>query len=242
MYRTLSRSAPLRDGTGAEAPILSEVLCGEGFELLELVGDQAWGIAQVDRSVGYIPADALQDPIAATHIVIQPNAHVNAADGSVIHTLPMGARVAAEINGAQAMLQDGGVMESKALTSLTGKRSGDYVAVAESLVGISGKTGGRSGEGVNCTGLVFLALEIAGISAPRFCDVQAAELGIPLEEGTALQRGDLIFFANHVVMLTDSDHVIHAVADSLPVTIESIDAVIGSGRFGPVVAQRRIGA
>lgn len=50
---------PIRAGADSTSAILSEVLPGETFDLLELSSAGAWGISTTDNVVGYIDADAL---------------------------------------------------------------------------------------------------------------------------------------------------------------------------------------
>lgn len=75
--------------------------------------------------------------------------------------------------------------------------------------------GGRSGNGIDCSGLTQLVFAMCGISIPRDSSVQG-EKGqlIPFEEH---QPGDLAFFCKanqsritHVGMVCDSESIIHA--------------------------------
>ena len=61
--------------------------------------------------------------------------------------------------------------------------------------------GGKTSLGIDCSGLVQVALGAAGIAAPRDSDMQAETIGkaLPLGEGLpALKRGDLVFWPGHV--------------------------------------------
>ncbi|MBR0551225.1 C40 family peptidase [Stakelama marina] len=116
--------------------------------------------------------------------------------------------------------------------------SGDFVATAESLVGVPATPGGRSKKGLNCTGLVFLALQRAGIECPRFCDLQAQALGTEVPANASLQRGDLIYFDDHAAIMTDDSNLVH-VTDT-GVERAALADVEGSERYGAIVARRRI--
>lgn len=116
----------------------------------------------------------------------------------------------------------------------------DIASAAETLIGIPARPGGRSPAGVDRAGLVFLAMQMTGGTAPRFCDLQAEQLGIPVTAGEALRRGDLLFFADHAAILSDAEHVVHLPAGGGPVTRETLDAIVGSGAFGPVTMVRRL--
>lgn len=57
--RTLLTPATLRAGRDADADALAELASGDAFELLDVTGDAAWGIAAGRGLVGYLPAAAL---------------------------------------------------------------------------------------------------------------------------------------------------------------------------------------
>ncbi len=62
MPRTLATAAELRSGAAPDAEVLARLEAGEVFEVLELAGDHAWGVAPRAGVVGYLPADALRNP------------------------------------------------------------------------------------------------------------------------------------------------------------------------------------
>ena len=62
-----------------------------------------------------------------------------------------------------------------------GDRLKDYVRAAERLVGTPYLWGGKTSLGLDCSGLVQLALYAAGIECPRDTDMQEAEVGEPVE-------------------------------------------------------------
>ena len=62
MPRTLSVPADLRISAAADSEVLANLAAGDVFEVLELAGNHAWGVAPGAGLVGYIPASALADP------------------------------------------------------------------------------------------------------------------------------------------------------------------------------------
>ena len=90
---------------------------------------------------------------------------------------------------------------------------------SEALIGVPYRWGGRSGDGVDCSGLVQMALAAARIAAPRDSDQQRT-LGRPVERGCGLARGDLVFFPGHVGMMVDGERLIHANAYWMAVSVE----------------------
>lgn len=57
--RTLAAAAPLRSAPSETADEVGELSAGETFLLLEDSVGWAWGYAESDGRVGYLPSDAL---------------------------------------------------------------------------------------------------------------------------------------------------------------------------------------
>ncbi len=57
--RRLATDATLRAERDAASATVETMAAGERFELLDLIGDDAWGIAPDRTLVGWLPADAL---------------------------------------------------------------------------------------------------------------------------------------------------------------------------------------
>jgi cell wall-associated NlpC family hydrolase len=209
--RTAGRSTPILARAGARESVLSEVLAGEPFDALEISGNHIWGASPIDGSVGFVEADAFTAFWAPTHIVAIRAAKVRALpslDSQAVGTLPMGSCVAATPSGDSAFEVDGGYVDADALLPLDGL-SLDIATVAERLIGAPARAGGRSGAGLDSAGLVFLSLKLAGIPAPRFLDLQSAELGMNLAETAPFVRGQILFFADDAAIVTDRDNAVH---------------------------------
>ena len=119
------------------------------------------------------------------------------------------------------------------------------MAVAERFAAVPYLWGGKTSLGLDCSGLVQLALAACGISAPRDSDLQEQSLGVQLapEPGFAnLRRGDLVFFKGHVAIMRDRETLVHANAHHMAVTIETLVAVIARLQTGggEVTAVKRL--
>lgn len=241
--------APLAAKPDPDAEMTSEVLFGETVRVFEERAGWAWLQADLDGYVGYAPSAAFSPVVhPATHRVAVTATLVQAEPitrAPPLMDLSLGARVTViGAAGAYSALQGGGFVPTRHLMAI-GEKVRDSVAVAEALVGAPYLWGGRSRIGIDCSGLVQIALQAAGRAAPRDSD-QQRELGhsIPITADlSGLDRGDLVFWPGHVGMMVDADRVIHANAHHMAVVVEPlVDAAARSQAAGnAVLAIRRLG-
>ncbi|UZK67238.1 SH3 domain-containing protein [Sphingomonas sp. M1-B02] len=59
--RTLLVATTLRCASPIDSEVMAQLAAGETFEVLELAGVHAWGVAPTHGLVGYIPATAIGD-------------------------------------------------------------------------------------------------------------------------------------------------------------------------------------
>jgi cell wall-associated NlpC family hydrolase len=130
-------------------------------------------------------------------------------------------------DGAFAVTREGWYLPKPHISEI-GRNEPDFVAVAERFVGTPYLWGGKSSFGVDCSGLVQLALSAAGIGCPRDSDMQQDALGRTLEpeETKHLQRGDLIFWNGHVAIARDATTIVHANAYHMATVIETTGEAI----------------
>ena len=238
----LTATAPLRAAPSRDAVAVSEVLRGECFAVVDASGDWAWGYTRHDGYVGYVELSALGETCGASHVVATPAALIFAAPdikAPVLGRLPMGARMAAHEDGAFVAIAEGGFVHVRHVAPIDIPAE-DFVAVAAQLTGTPYRWGGRSGDGIDCSGLVQLALGFAGISAPRDSDQQAA-LGSALDDGAPRQRGDLVFLPGHVGIMASDTALLHANAHWMRVVTEPLaDVLARQPKDGGITATRRM--
>ncbi len=214
--RIIAASAPLRRSPRAEAPLETEALFGEAVTVYD--EDEGWAWAQLARDdyVGYLPNAALGAPSESTHRVAALRTH--AYPGPAIKMPPrMALSLGAQLTivgreGDFAVSENGLYLWSRHLAELD-EREPDWVAVAEHFLETPYLWGGRTSEGIDCSGLVQTALMAAGIASPRDSDMQEAALGEPIaiDDGSApLARGDLVFWKGHVGIMRDPVTLLHA--------------------------------
>jgi cell wall-associated NlpC family hydrolase len=211
----------------------TEALFGETLTVYEERDGWAWVQLTRDRYVGYVPSDALSPDIdAPTHRV--------RALGTFVYPVPdikspplMHLSINSELSLAGGderflMLRGGGFVVTRHVAE-RGRYVNDFVDIAERFIGTPYLWGGRTRVGLDCSGLVQVSLEAAGIAAPRDTDMQQAELGSDIaiaDVREGVQRGDLIFWKGHVGIMTDGVTLVHANAHHMAVTAETLPEAI----------------
>jgi cell wall-associated NlpC family hydrolase len=221
---------------GAEA--VSELLPGEGFAVLDLTAGWAWGYCLADHRVGYVEAIGLAEPLRPSHVVIEAQAPIQAGPDPLAATLsylPMGSHVQGEVRGASLEFE-GGFVPLAYLRPL-GEHEEDPVAVAQRLLGAPYRPGGRTCHGVDCSGLVQLALQLCGIEAPRDAREQRG-LGEALDDDVPLKRGDLLFCEDHVGMMVDDRMAIQVSHEALKVAVEPFSCAQAPGSKAGIERRR----
>jgi cell wall-associated NlpC family hydrolase len=214
--RIIAASAPLRRSPQADAPLETEALFGESATVYDEREGWAWAQLERDRYVGYLPGATLGAPSAPTHRVAALRTH--AYPGPAIKLPPrMALSLGALLTivgreGDFGVSQDGFYLWSRSLAELSATEP-DPVTVAELFLETPYLWGGRTSEGVDCSGLAQAALTAAGIASPRDSDMMEATLGqaVAINDPTApLARGDLIFWKGHVGIMRDPATLLHA--------------------------------
>lgn len=242
--------APVADLRGAprlDAPLDTQLLRGQTVTVYEEHEGWAWGQCADDGYVGYMPSEALRAPgpalthrvaVARTFVYPGPNMKLPAT-----LALPFGAKVAvAATRGDFAMLSDGQAIYARHLVSADA-RAPDFVGVAERFIGAPYLWGGKTPDGLDCSGLVQIALTAAGIACPRDTDMQEGALGRALPEDEPLARGDLVFWKGHVGIMRDATTLLHANGFHMLVESEPFAQArerIARASFGAVTSIRRL--
>ena len=222
--------APLKSAPDPYGPLASTLLHGEVFEVTETVDGWSRGRARSDGYIGHVPAATLgpMDDAARTHAVTLPMTHLYAAP--TIKAEPVGmlfldsrVRVGGE-DGAFARLSSGLYIERTHLAPVD-DYAPDYVAVARMFLHAPYLWGGNTVQGIDCSGLVQMAMARAGRPVWRDSDMQEASIGETVDPGGPLARGDLVFWRGHVGILTAPDTILHATEYTLRVLEEPYPAM-----------------
>jgi cell wall-associated NlpC family hydrolase len=220
--------APMREGPSSDAMLSTQALKGERVTIYDRTGEGfAWGQLNGDGYVGWLPDRALAKPAAKpTHKVTALSTF--AFPGPSIKLPPVATLVMGSVitvtreDGGFAVTREGWYLPRQHLGSVD-RFADDFVAVAERFVGTPYLWGGKSSLGIDCSGLIQVALNAAGTGCPRDSDMQQDGLGRALDpaEMKRLQRGDLIFWKAHAAIVRDAETIVHANAHHMAAAIEN---------------------
>ena len=251
VFEVIDPHTAVRAAPAPDAPLLTEALKGERVTVYDLNAEGwAWGQLAADSYVGWLSANALA-PVGApaTHKVSAlrtfgfPGPSIKLPP---LEALPLGARLAiARVEDRLAVTRSGAYVPLPHLAPLDFIEP-DFVAVAERFLGVPYLWGGKTALGIDCSGLVQVALTAAGHVCPRDSDMQEGALGAPVadaERELRLRRGDLVFWKGHVAIVRDPGTLIHANAFHMAVALEPFAEAVARIRAAgsEVTSVRRIG-
>ncbi|MDV4143307.1 NlpC/P60 family protein [Shimia sp. FJ5] len=222
-----------------------QLLMGEAVTILGQREDTAHIRAEKDGYHGFVNAAALGPESQPTHKISAPASHAYAEPDLKSPdrlSLSFASRVAVIATSGDFCETEYGHIPAQHLRPIDSLET-DPAAVAERFIGTPYLWGGNSRFGIDCSGLVQAAFLACGHPCPGDSDLQAADLGEALPDGTPYLRNDLLFWKGHVALVLTPKTLIHANAHAMAVAVEGIDAAIAriaSQGDGPVTAHRRL--
>lgn len=228
------RAAPDR---GAQQ--LTQLLTGETVNVFDEQDGWAWAQSVIDGYVGYLPIDDLRPDIQRpTHKVGALRTFLYAEPDIKSPPLGMfhfGARLRVEGQQRNFVQVGSGWVFVDHLMVLRAAED-DYVTTAYQFVGSPYLWGGRTSLGLDCSALVQLCLQQAGVDCPRDSDQQQQKLGdlvtTEADATFAFKRGDIVFFPGHVGIMLDGEQLLHATAHHMLCVHEPVGDVIERSRKG----------
>jgi cell wall-associated NlpC family hydrolase len=219
--------AAVRRAPSPDAMQLTQILWGEQVSVFERKNGWAWVQLLRDGYVGYVE-DAVLGPssAAASQLLRVRSAHFYPAPDLKTQpaiAIPMGAEVTPmEAQGDYVKLASGHYIYAAHLTASAGP---DFVSVAEQFLHTPYLWGGKTVWGLDCSGLVQVALQATGTSCLRDSDMQEQNLGtaIPVDD---VRRGDLVFWKGHVGIMQDATTLLHANGHHMMVVSEPLQMAV----------------
>jgi cell wall-associated NlpC family hydrolase len=238
---------PVRKLPEPSASRLTEALSGERATVYDRANGWAWVQLEADGYVGYVPEASLGAPVRPTHRIaapktfIYPEPNLKAITDRALYLTS--AVVVEAVETGYGRLASGGYVHLAHLKPAGEPLAADPAAMAELYAGVPYLWGGKSHEGLDCSGLVQLALNACGITCLRDSDMQEAAAGEALAgvEPLGLRRNDLLFWKGHAGLMLDSERLIHANGFHMRVAVEPVAETIAriASQYGPVTRIRR---
>lgn len=227
-------------------PRTSQLVFGEAFCMLEEVDGHAFGRCERDGYVGWVARAALSDGPGPTHWVVAPATHLYPqpnikSEAQIALFFGSGLHVTGE-KGSFLQVATGHFVPKQHVMPLKA-RYDDPLGVADLFLGTPYLWGGTSRWGIDCSGLVQIALLACGVACPRDSDQQAEAVGEDLLEAEPLRRGDLVFWTGHVGFMSDSRTLLHANVHHMSVAYEPLKdaaARIASAGDGHITRRKRV--
>lgn len=223
-HQLIEPVSTLRRAPSHDARLVSEALLGERMMIYETTEEGwAWGQLETDGCVGWVSANSLgpsgpasTHKVAALRAIAFPGPDIKMPP---VAGLPMGALLSIVRQDERFAIAASGWYVPEAFVVPIKARQPDFVAVAEQFLGAPYLWGGKTSLGLDCSGLVQISLQAAGIGCPRDSDMQELALG-KLSSFASLRRGDLVFWKGHVAIARGPESLIHANAYHMKVAIE----------------------
>jgi cell wall-associated NlpC family hydrolase len=249
--RVMQVAAPLvtvHKSPSSDSMQLTQALMGERLHVFDEQEGWAWVQLAADSYVGYVSANALTPALTeATHRVAVPATFLYPAAN--LKTQPaiavtLNARLCATGMEGKFLKTAAGLFVYADHVASIDAYADDFVSVAERFRHVPYYWGGKSVQGLDCSGLVQLALEACGIACPRDSDMQEQGLGTALQinDLDGLRRGDLIFWNGHVGIMTDSSTLLHANGHHMMVVAEPLREAVDriAGQHGQITSLKRL--
>lgn len=194
----------------------TQALFGERLLAFEIRDDWVWCQLERDGYVGYIAKAAVSNDLTnPTHRISVPTTFLYPLPdikSQAPVNLPMNSNLEIATSDEKfSRLSNGKYVFTKHVKPLNEFES-DFVSVAEKFLDVPYYWGGKTAQGLDCSGLVQTSLEVCGISSPRDTDMQETQLGkkLMVNDLDGLRRGDLVFWKGHVGIMTDEKTLLHA--------------------------------
>ncbi|MDH7796833.1 MULTISPECIES: NlpC/P60 family protein [unclassified Beijerinckia] len=247
--RVAVEAQALRASPSLDAALDTQALFGEDVTVFDESHGWAWVQLQADHYVGYLPTVSLIAPVEATHRVSAPRTLVYpSADikRPIVMALPMQARLAVTRTTEKFVEVAGlGCIWRDHVTPLA-ETEQDFIAVARRFLFAPYLWGGKTSSGIDCSGLVQIALHACGLPCPRDSDMIAQQTGTAVTvqaDGADCQRGDLVCWKGHVGIVSDAGALLHANGHHMQVIEEPLAGAVTRIRNsggGEITAVRRL--
>ncbi|WP_259780010.1 C40 family peptidase [Aestuariispira ectoiniformans] len=226
-------SLTLRRGPEYSSPQDCELIHGDQVRVFDAQNGWSWVQNLRDDYVGYVPTIGLTESVSLpTHRVTALSSFIFPEPDMKLHpntALPLTSLITVEEVGEKySRLASGGWIYNRHITPIQVDAAGDPVATARLFLGVPYFWGGNTSHGIDCSGLVQVAMRHCGLDVPRDTDLQEQEIGeiVPFDGSISdLERGDLVFWPGHVGFYEGDGMLLHANATDMMVASAPLEQV-----------------
>ncbi|MDB2700669.1 C40 family peptidase [Alphaproteobacteria bacterium] len=237
-------STPLRPEPKNDSLIDTECLFGESIEIIKYQENYAFCKCVIDNYTGWIKASDMEDFRPKTHKILSLRSFLYETPqikSNTILEIPFGSLISARLisyNWAEVLINNNlkGFIPAQHIIDVNEKIF-NWVDTALKFLNTPYKWGGRNSKGIDCSALIQLSLQTAGINIPRDTKDQEKMEWEQIPNLSLIDKGVLIFWKGHVGVMIDNKNLLHANATSMSVIIESLDKVIKrhiKNNIGPI--------
>ena len=224
--------APLRSSYNTKSIVETQCLFGETLQILEKRGNWSFCKCALDNYNGWIENKYLGFLPKSSHLVSSPVSLVfqkKNIKSNLLCNLFLNSKIAIKAiyeDWYEIFLNSNrtGFIKKQHVTAENIKQK-NWVKTSLNFEKTPYLWGGKNILGLDCSGLVQVSLEAAGLIVPRNAGEQMRFKSNHIISTRNVQRGCLIFWPNHVAIALSSHRVIHSNSFHMCVKIENLKTV-----------------
>ncbi|WP_132058852.1 NlpC/P60 family protein [Halorussus amylolyticus] len=219
--------APVRGDPDEDAEQVTQVLYGAALVGYDFGGDDSWRrVRTPDGYVGWVEREYLGVPSAIdADAVVAVGSHDAEADPGTLYAGTECEIVDRDDETVRVAFRTGveHALPADVVAEIPQSISGEEVVeTAREYLDTEYVWGGMTVEGIDCSGLTWMAYRRHGVTLPRDADLQR-RMGTDVERED-LEPGDLLFFPGHVAMSLGGETFVHANGSGERVMVNSLDS------------------
>ena len=212
----------------------TECLYGEKIKILEETTHWVYCQLFTDNYLGWVCKNALGHSLECTHRVIAIRSYLftkKNIKSNIIHYLPMGSKLPVkkiDTEWAEVFLPENKKTAYVPLQHIVkiNHKVKDWVSIAEQLLNVPYRWGGRDTHGIDCSSLIQLSYETYGEILPRNSKDQIKVQKKIILNHNNLERGYVVFWDGHVGVMSDKINCIHSNAFHMKTVKEPLENII----------------